>query len=135
MATSNGFDVWLKVTLSNEGIKPGELAKRIGKTPSAVTNWTKGKGEPDWASLRAIADALGIPENKRRSLYVRAGRMTQEEAGVAPLPIPEMKAENAVEKMMEAIPYISRQTAWALVYKAHELEGAAWPAKTGSDDR
>lgn len=42
------------------GISQGELAKRIGVTPGAVSQWEQGTTNPSIHRLKAIAQTLGV---------------------------------------------------------------------------
>lgn len=42
-------------------LSQAELAEKIGKTPAAYASWETGRRLPRLASLKGIADALGVP--------------------------------------------------------------------------
>lgn len=56
------------------GGRCAEMARLIGATPAAVTNWARGKRlPPPWARV-AIAEQLGLPLERCWSRHVLAGR-------------------------------------------------------------
>jgi transcriptional regulator with XRE-family HTH domain len=125
MRDNRDFSSYLKITLKNMGVKPSALARQVGVTPSAVTNWTKGKQSPDWPQLRKLVDILGIPPEDQRSFYVLAGRLTEEEAQTGPLPIPEMKRAAKEEYARKMIPNLDRQDLDTVIKWMDQKEGAA----------
>jgi Zn-dependent peptidase ImmA (M78 family)/transcriptional regulator with XRE-family HTH domain len=61
-----------RLTLARElrGITRAELAERIGKTPSAVSQFEGGRSKPDPRTLAGISLALGVP----LGFFVRQGK-------------------------------------------------------------
>lgn len=45
----------------NSRLNQREFARKIGVSLSTVTNWEKGKTEPDTSQLRKISQLSGIP--------------------------------------------------------------------------
>lgn len=45
----------------NSNLNQREFAEKIGVSLSTVTNWEKGKTEPDVSQLRTISKLSGIP--------------------------------------------------------------------------
>lgn len=45
----------------NSGLNQREFAEKIGVSLATVTNWEKGKTEPDASQLREISRLSGIP--------------------------------------------------------------------------
>lgn len=45
----------------NSGLNQREFAEKVGVSLATVTNWEKGKTEPDASQLRAISRLSGIP--------------------------------------------------------------------------
>lgn len=45
----------------NSGLNQREFAEKIGVSLATVTNWEKGKTEPDSSQLRKISQLSGIP--------------------------------------------------------------------------
>lgn len=54
------FSAALSDSLAVRGVTKAELAERIGKSPSAVVNWTLGRDMPSPDTVFAIEDALGL---------------------------------------------------------------------------
>ncbi len=54
-----------RLTLARElrALTRGELAERVGKTPSAISQFEVGRSRPDARTLAAIALVLGVPVN------------------------------------------------------------------------
>lgn len=50
--------------LHMRNVSQKELAERLGISPSAVSNWTKGKNTPDIENLVAICKILNISVNE-----------------------------------------------------------------------
>lgn len=119
---SKEFGVWLDHTLRNKEMTPAELARQVGKTAGAVTNWKKGKNPPSVETLQDIAKALDVPQEDFVPLCVLAGRMSKEATGVPPLAIPPMKTAAMEALMMDNIPNITPASALKLARQALELQ-------------
>jgi transcriptional regulator with XRE-family HTH domain len=50
----------IKAVLAEENMSNKELAAKLGKTPSAVSNWCRNDKQPDLPTLFEIAVALGV---------------------------------------------------------------------------
>ena len=46
--------------LDDAGIRPGDVARRLGVVPSTVSGWLRGRREPDAATLTQIAEMCGV---------------------------------------------------------------------------
>lgn len=55
----------IKITLAaarvNSGLNQSEFAREMGVSLATVTNWEKGRTEPDATQLRRISQLSGIP--------------------------------------------------------------------------
>lgn len=55
----------IKITLAaarvNSGLNQSEFAREMGVSLATVTNWEKGRTEPDVTQLRKISRLSGIP--------------------------------------------------------------------------
>jgi transcriptional regulator with XRE-family HTH domain len=55
----------IKITLAaarvNSGLNQSEFAREMGVSLATVTNWEKGRTEPDATQLRKISQLSGIP--------------------------------------------------------------------------
>lgn len=55
----------IKITLAaarvNSGLNQSEFAREMGVSLATVTNWEKGRTEPDVTQLRKISQLSGIP--------------------------------------------------------------------------
>ncbi|HEV7535717.1 MAG TPA: helix-turn-helix transcriptional regulator, partial [Acidimicrobiia bacterium] len=50
----------LRETLALQGVAKAELARRVGASPSAVSNWTIGRDVPGPRTVFAVEAALGL---------------------------------------------------------------------------
>lgn len=113
------FSEWLDVTLSNKKITGKELAAAIRVHDSAVSRWRSGHAAPSLDAVRRIAAYVDVDALR---LAVLAGFMTEDEAGVPPLPIPvaEARREN-VRKQLESIKGLSIASRQKLLQTYEEL--------------
>lgn len=55
----------IKISLAaarvNSGMNQREFAEELGVSLATITNWEKGKSEPDVSQLRKISQLSGIP--------------------------------------------------------------------------
>ena len=55
----------IKISLAaarvNSGMKQRDFAEKLGVSLATITNWEKGKSEPDGSQLRKISQLSGIP--------------------------------------------------------------------------
>lgn len=55
----------IKITLAaarvNSGLNQSEFAREMGVSLATITNWEKGRTEPDATQLRKISQLSGIP--------------------------------------------------------------------------
>lgn len=55
----------IKISLAaarvNSGMKQRDFAEKLGVSLATITNWEKGKSEPDVSQLRKISQLSGIP--------------------------------------------------------------------------
>ena len=61
------------------GIRPGDVARRLGVVPSTVSGWLRGRREPDAATLIRIAESCWITTDELLGVPP-----TQSKAGVSP---------------------------------------------------
>jgi transcriptional regulator with XRE-family HTH domain len=55
------FSDWLTSKLADEGLKPADLAKRMGKDPSVISRFLSGERLPATETIVEIARALRVP--------------------------------------------------------------------------
>lgn len=55
------FEISIAAARVNSGLNQREFAEKIGVSLATVTNWEKGKTEPDSSQLRKISQLSGIP--------------------------------------------------------------------------
>ncbi|HHY87756.1 MAG TPA: helix-turn-helix transcriptional regulator [Chloroflexi bacterium] len=55
------FSDWLTKKLAEEGLKPADLAKRMGKDPSVISRFLSGERLPATETIVEIARALRVP--------------------------------------------------------------------------
>ncbi|MBW8851145.1 MAG: helix-turn-helix transcriptional regulator [Xanthomonadales bacterium] len=58
------------------------LAKRLGVEPSAVSNWTNGRAQPDAVSCAKLAEITGIPLARVLGIVGEARAISREEKAV-----------------------------------------------------
>lgn len=114
------FGYWLDVTMANMGMSGRDLAVRVDVHDSAVSRWRAGKGTP---TMEAIAQIAEVFEVEPLRLAVTAGLVTQEVAGVPPVPMPEPTAQRKeVRDRLAALPGLSRAEAQALLERYDEMQ-------------
>lgn len=59
----NNIGQRIKKLLKEKGISQAELARRIGVSRAAVSEWVRGKSEPSESTLKLIAKEFGVNEN------------------------------------------------------------------------
>lgn len=55
------FRISLAAARVNAGLNQRQMASTLGVNQSTVTNWERGKSEPDATQLRKISEVSGIP--------------------------------------------------------------------------
>lgn len=108
MARKRDFGAWLKRTLVDQQLTGRELAKQLNVSESAVSRWVSGDQVPTLKVLGRIATALDI---EPLSVYVRAGKLSEEETGVPPAPLPPPHHDrDQFEKMfIQHVPGVSTE--------------------------
>ena len=71
---TDSFSVRLRSSREKRNLSQGELAKRAGLQPSAVSHFETGSRKPSFDNLRRLADALKV------STDYLLGRVSEEEA-------------------------------------------------------
>jgi len=51
----------IRLLREEQGLSQFDLANKVGVTPSTVYNWERGKYEPRYSQMRALAFAFGVP--------------------------------------------------------------------------
>ncbi len=57
---SDGFGARLKELRESQGLTQPDLAGRAGLTKAGIANLEQGRREPSWATVQALAAALGV---------------------------------------------------------------------------
>lgn len=60
MATAKEIGIGIKNTRLTVGITQAELARRLGVTPQAISQYERGEKKPKIETIKKIADALGV---------------------------------------------------------------------------
>lgn len=60
MATAKEIGIGIKNERLNVGITQAELARRLGVTPQAISQYERGEKKPKIETIKKIADALGV---------------------------------------------------------------------------
>lgn len=96
------FAEWLSRTLAEREIAGGEVARALGVNDSVISRWKNGKTSPSLDSVMQLADYLKI--NPPVALAVTAGLMSEKQAGVTRLPLPEdTKRRSLIKGQIENI--------------------------------
>jgi transcriptional regulator with XRE-family HTH domain len=73
----------IEMILSEKGIKPAEMAERLGVASTTPWRWAKGETKPSRKDLHAIADAFGYHAewliSGEGEKYALPGQLTQRE--------------------------------------------------------
>lgn len=80
------FAEWLSRTLVERDIAGGEVARALGVNDSAISRWRNGRATPGLDSVMKLARFLEVNPIQ---LAVTAGLMSEKEAGVVRLTLPE----------------------------------------------
>ena len=51
----------LRNLMKQKGLKPADVSKMAGISPSTLSDWKSGKSKPKLDKLQKIAKALGVP--------------------------------------------------------------------------
>lgn len=60
MATAKEIEIGIKNARLTVGITQAELARRLGVTPQAISQYERGEKKPKIETIKKIADALGV---------------------------------------------------------------------------
>ena len=60
MATAKEIGIGIKNARLTVGITQAELARRLGVTPQAISQYERGEKKPKIETIKKIADALGV---------------------------------------------------------------------------
>lgn len=114
------FGYWLDVTMANHGMSGRDLAATADVHDSAVSRWRAGKGVPNMEAIAKLGEIFNVEPLR---LAVTAGLVSQEVAGVEPVPMPEpTAARKEVRSRLRAMPGLSRAEVVALLERYDELQ-------------
>lgn len=95
------FRAWL----NTRGYTQAELAERMGMTPSSVSNYFTGRGNPSFGAIKRMADALAIDVSQlikgEKVEFVKAQTISEEApqvGGDIVKPVPSMVIESVAPK-------------------------------------
>lgn len=104
MATPHPFGVYLTRAMDAARLSIADLERQTGINNSLISKWRLGRTVPSMENLRLLAPALHVPP---MDLFVRAGHVMPEEAGLAALPEPPEPRPPTAEEGIRAEPYLS----------------------------
>lgn len=104
MATPHPFGAYLTRAMDAARLSIADLERQTGINNSLISKWRLGRTVPSMENLRLLAPALRVSP---MDLFVRAGHVTPEEAGLAALPEPPSPVPASAEDGIRAEPYLS----------------------------
>jgi transcriptional regulator with XRE-family HTH domain len=104
MATTHPFGAYLTRAMDAARLSIADLERQTGINNSLISKWRLGRTVPSMENLRLLAPALHVPP---MDLFVRAGHVMPEEAGLTSMPDPPEPHPLTAEEVIRADPYLS----------------------------
>jgi transcriptional regulator with XRE-family HTH domain len=124
------FGAYLAKAIEAAGMSNADLARLTGLADSLISKWRANKALPTMPNLRLLAPALRIPPME---LFVRAGHVLPEEAGMAEMPEPP-EAPTTPEGEIMAQSWLPDEAKAAMVTLLGELR-ASYERPSGRSTR
>lgn len=104
MSTPHPFGSYLTRAMDAARLSIADLERQTGINNSLISKWRLGRTVPSMENLRLLAPALGVPP---MDLFVRAGHVKPDEAGMTSMPEPPPPPQRSAEDMIRNDPYLS----------------------------
>lgn len=83
---SEEFRIRLRKSRESRGMSQGDLSKKTGQQPAAISHFETGQRMPSFANLRKLSDALNV------SIDYLLGRIDEERHGQGSAAAPQLQA-------------------------------------------
>jgi transcriptional regulator with XRE-family HTH domain len=104
MSTPHPFGAYLARAMDAARLSIADLERQTGINNSLISKWRLGRTVPSMENLRLLAPALRVPA---MDLFVRAGHVRPDEAGMASVPEPPDPRPLTAEEAIRSEPYLS----------------------------